>query len=80
MSFARIHLLSRSEPWYAGDNLTVACGHMVCHPVARGMIDGDDELMFTPVCRKCAEALKPARYLYAIVEAQEAINAEATCA
>jgi len=83
MALARIHLLSRAEPWYAGDNLEVACGLIVLHPVAKGMIDDDGSgflgLGFLGVCPKCNKAVqaKPQRYLYAIVEAQEALTPEA---
>ena len=58
MALARIHLLSRAEPWYAGDNLEVACGVIVLHPVAKGMIDDCAGLSFNGVCPQCLKAIQ----------------------
>lgn len=81
MSLWKFHLLSRSEPYFAGDKVEVACGVMVLKPITKGMIDDapDGFLGFLGVCPKCVKAMlgKSERYLYAICEAQEAIDAAA---
>ena len=71
MSFPRIHLLSRSEPWYAGDSIAADCGTVILKPVAKGQINdwAEDGIGFMGVCPKCVKAKQPAKYLYAIREA-----------
>ena len=71
MSFARIHLVFRAEPWSGGNDVETLCGAKLRHPVAVGMIDyrHDPDLEFTRVCPKCGKLNGSGRYLYALVEA-----------
>ena len=75
MSFTKFHLLTRAEPYFAGDKIEAACGTVILKPVTKGMIEDEPwEIGFWGVCPKCAKATlaDQKRYLYVVREALDA--------